>query len=190
MPVKINLGCGRNIRKGWINVDWAALEGVDVIADLDQCRSVPLPFDSDSVDEILISHVIEHLNDPLSLMQEAYRIAKPGSYCVVRVPYGASDEAWEDQTHKRAYFLGSFGYFSQPYYWKADYGYRGDWQPEVIRLTVGREHTGANGKEFLKRINSERNLVREMVAVLRAVKPIREPKAELQTAPEIRIETP
>ena len=160
------------------------------MANFDRCSTQPLPFEESSVDEILLSHVIEHIFDPLSLMQEVYRIAKPDSYCTIRVPHGANDEAWEDQTHKRVYFPGSFGYFSQPYYWKADYGYRGDWQVEVIRLTVDRKFNGTNGKQFLSRINSERNLVNEMVAVLRAVKPMRRTDKLLQTAPEIRIETP
>lgn len=31
------------------------------------------------------------------------------------------DDAVEDPTHARQYFLNSFGYFLQPFYWRADY---------------------------------------------------------------------
>lgn len=61
---KVHLGCGRTILEGWINVDAKQLPGVDLVADLDHCQDVPLPFDSDSIDEFLASHVIEHLVNP------------------------------------------------------------------------------------------------------------------------------
>ena len=65
MTLKLNLGCGRTILDGWINVDAVALPGVDVVADLDRCRTAPLPFDDASAGEFLLSHVLEHLSDPL-----------------------------------------------------------------------------------------------------------------------------
>ena len=70
-------------------------------------------------------------------MQELWRIAKPNAKMVIRVPHGASDDAWEDPTHVRAYFSNSFGYYSQPYYWRADYGYRGDWLHEKLQQRHG-----------------------------------------------------
>ena len=41
---RLNLGCGKNILQGWINLDIVANNGVDVIADLDQCKKTKLPF--------------------------------------------------------------------------------------------------------------------------------------------------
>jgi len=40
----------------------------------------------------------------------------------------------------------------------------------------------------LERINHERNIVHEMVAVLRKVTPLREPRRELQVPPRLVIE--
>jgi len=187
--LRLNLGCGRNILAGWTNVDWMALPGVDVVADLGACRTTPLPFADDSVDEFLLSHVIEHIPDSLALMQELHRIARPGAKAWIRVPHGASDDAWEDPTHVRAYFPGSFGYFSQPYYWRADYGYRGDWQPNAITLHVPASLLSAAESldALYARTRSERNLVTELVVELEAVKPAREPLRELQVAPSIHI---
>ena len=187
-PLRLNLGCGRNILEGWVNIDWIQLPGIDIVADLGQCATTPLPFADDQVDEFLLSHVIEHIPQTLPMMQELYRIAKPGAKAWIRVPHGSSDDAWEDPTHVRAYFPGSFGYFSQPYYWRADYGYRGDWQPLSITLYVPAALQGTLNFEALhERISRERNLVVEMVAELEAVKPLREPKRELQTAPNVYI---
>lgn len=55
--IRLNLGCGRNIREGWVNADRSLLPGVDVVVDLEK----ELPFADDSADEILLSHVIEHI---------------------------------------------------------------------------------------------------------------------------------
>ena len=60
-PVRLHLGCGRDIMPGWVNVDHVALPGVDVIADLDACARTRLPFEDDSVGEIRMSHVLEHM---------------------------------------------------------------------------------------------------------------------------------
>lgn len=190
MP-KLNVGCGRNILPGWVNLDIAPLPGVDVVADLDACRSTPLPLADGTVDEFLLSHVIEHLRDPLALMQELHRVASPDARMVIRVPHGASDDAWEDPTHVRPYFLHSFGYFSQPYYWRADYGYRGDWQPKLLRLRVDPARFAGlprSPQAWLQVIERERNVVTEMVAELVAVKPARQPDRAQLAEPEIEIE--
>ncbi len=176
---RLHLGCGPDIRKGWINLDVRPLPGVDVVADLDRCRNTPLPFPDNSIDESLASHVLEHLRDPLAFMEELHRIVKPGSVAVFRVPYGSSDDADEDPTHVRRLFLHSFYYFSQLGYTHADYGYRGDWDTERILLTVDAlRHAGKTFEQLQEEVRSQRNVVLEMIATLRAVKPARVPGGE------------
>lgn len=94
MSRKLNVGCGRNIIKDWINVDRIALPGVDVVADIDCCADQPLSLPDNHVDEFLLSHVLEHLHHPLPLMQELHRIAVPDALAVIRIPYGSSDDAF------------------------------------------------------------------------------------------------
>jgi len=186
-PYRLNIGCGRNIQEGWLNVDSAALPGVDIVCDLERLRENPIDLPDETVGHFLLSHVIEHVRDSLGLMQELWRLATPGAIAVIRVPHGGSDDAWEDPTHVRAYFPKSFGFFSQPFYWRADYGYRGDWDPEKVGLLVDRSRcAGLSPQEIYARTLNERNLVREMICELRAVKPRREPKRELQT--DLRVE--
>jgi SAM-dependent methyltransferase len=185
---RLNLGCGRDAMPGWTNVDSARLPGVDVVADLDRCAETRLPFEADSVDQFLLSHVIEHLHAPLPLMQELWRIAKPGAKLTILTPYGHSDDAWEDPTHVRPYFINSFAFFAQPNYWRADYGYRGDWQPDHIVLKVKRAaNEGLTVDQVMDKIMSQRNVVREMMVELSAVKPMRAAKAELRQRPRIDI---
>ena len=173
---RLHLGCGRDIREGWINLDASPLPGVAVVADLDNCRKTPLPLADNSIDEFFGSHVIEHLNNPLPFMQELHRVASAGATAVFRVPYGSSDDADTDPTHVRRYFVNSFDFFSQLAYRRADYGYRGDWETEIIVLTVAAErHAGKSDEELIEDIRARRNVVIEMIATLRAVKPIRAP---------------
>ena len=37
LPKKLNVGCGRWIVEGWVNLDWQATPGVDIVADLNEC---------------------------------------------------------------------------------------------------------------------------------------------------------
>jgi len=180
---RLHLGCGRTVFPGWINVDAVAAPGVDLVIDLEAGR---LPLPDNSVGEIYASHVLEHIRGALGLMQELHRVAKPGAKAVFRVPYGSSDDADEDPTHVRRYFWGSWAYFGQPHYWRADYGYRGDWDLEEIVLVVDAGLAGKSWEESFRAVKERRNIVSEMVATLRAVKPIRAPLKELQHATLIK----
>lgn len=185
---KLHLGCGRDIREGWINLDLEPLPGVDVVADLDRCATDPLPFEPDTFDEVMASHLLEHLREPLAFMQELHRVCRHGAEATFHTPHGASDDAFEDPTHFRQYFPDSYGFFAQPAYWRADYGYRGDWQPETITLVVDRErYAGVPDDQLEWEVRHLRNTVLEMRATLRCIKPIREPRRESIQPPRIEI---
>ena len=185
---RLHLGCGRTILPEWINLDTYPAPGVDVVADLDRCKESPLPFEDNTIDEFLASHLFEHLRNPLPFMQELHRVAKPGAKALFRVPYGSSDDALEDPTHVRPCFLQTFSYFSQPLYWRADYGYRGDWQTELITLLVNQKrYQGKSPQEIMEDVHHLRNVVREMIVQLVAVKPIRPPLRELQSPTRVEL---
>lgn len=182
---KLNVGCGKHIMPApWINLDMVPAPGVDLVCDIGRD---PIPrFPDNSMDEIFASHVIEHVPNTLHMMQELHRVAADGAICVIRCPHGNSDNAWEDPTHVRPMYPHSFYYFSQLAYHAADYGYRGDWAIEEVNLilnptkfsnpnVVGMLLGVMDPTGILKRLDLERNLVREMVVRLRAVKPIRLP---------------
>ena len=180
--MKLNLGAGRNPIDGYVNLDRADLPGIDVVHDLE---SFPLPFDDDTFDEIVGVDLIEHITDALGLMAELWRIATADAVCVFGLPYGSSDDAWEDPTHVRPYFVNSWGYFSQPYYWRADYGYRGDWQPEELRLDVNCD--GDTTADVMAQVMALRNVVSRQTITLRAVKPARPCDRSLIVGPKIEL---
>ena len=81
---KINLGCGTDKKEGYINVDSNPEVYPDMLADLMK----PLPFEDNSVDEVLAWNVMEHLPGlhPMYLLREVYRILKPEGVFKFRVP--------------------------------------------------------------------------------------------------------
>jgi SAM-dependent methyltransferase len=188
--VRLNLGCGRDIRPGWVNVDCVPAPGVDVATDFDHEPS--FPFADGTVGYSEGQHVIEHLARPLPFMEELWRVTRRSGSAVFRCPYGSSDDADEDPSHVRRMFPGSWGFFSQPYYHRVagSYGYRGDWQLTDLTLTVFPELAGATDEELYSMIRFQRNVVAEMTARLRCVKPAREPRRELQEKFALNLERP
>ncbi|HBA36415.1 TPA: hypothetical protein DCZ15_00910 [Candidatus Falkowbacteria bacterium] len=100
---KANLGSGGNYLTGYVNVDNNALEKADVVHDLNR---YPYPFQNNEFDEILASHVIEHLGDPLDFLQELWRIAKPGAQITIKCPHFSCN--WLHPRHKSAISINLF----------------------------------------------------------------------------------
>ena len=73
--MKLNLGCGSKILADYTNVDKFNYYKPQITHDLEV---TPYPFEDDSVDEILLSHVLEHIgqnpNVFNNIIKEFYRI--------------------------------------------------------------------------------------------------------------------
>lgn len=97
-PVKLDLGCGKNKKEGFIGVDSIAFPGVDVVQDLTK----KWQWADNSVDEVHCSHFVEHLDarQRVHFVNELYRVMKPGAKCQIIVPAWSSSRAYGDMTHK------------------------------------------------------------------------------------------
>jgi SAM-dependent methyltransferase len=113
---RLNLGCGTDIRPGYINLDIAALPGVDVVHDL---GTLPLPFPDEMFEEINCKDILEHL-DFIPVVREIHRILRPGGRVIIEAPHFTSPAVWIDPTHKTAFSADTFAFFvadsSRAYY--------------------------------------------------------------------------
>ena len=100
--MKLNLGSGSKILDGYTNVDKYDYYKPDVIHDLE---IFPYPFRDNSVDEILLSHVLEHIGQSpdifLGIVKEFYRICRDNSMIKIIVPHPRHDDFIADPTHVR-----------------------------------------------------------------------------------------
>ncbi len=101
----LDVGCGSGMFLLYMRALGWQVVGVDIDAQaVEACRQVGLTayagtleeqrFPEASFDAITMSHVIEHISDPLRLLQECYRILKPGGYLGIVTPN------WESLGHK------------------------------------------------------------------------------------------
>ena len=100
--MKLNLGCGNKIKDGYINVDKFDLYNVDLKHDLEK---FPYPFEDNSVEEILLSHVLEHIGQEpdifIKILKEFYRVCKNESIIHIYVPHPLHNDFISDPTHVR-----------------------------------------------------------------------------------------
>ena len=80
----LNVGCGQSFHQDWINVDLEPYDDSVQKHDITQ----GLPFESGTFDGVYHSHVLEHLdlNAGERLLDECYRILKPGGVLRIVVP--------------------------------------------------------------------------------------------------------
>ena len=91
--LRLNLGCGREILKDFVNVD---IHGDCFRHDL---NVRPWPWADSSVSEIRAHHILEHLPDTISVMKEIYRVCADGAKVNIAVPHPRSDDYLNDPTH-------------------------------------------------------------------------------------------
>lgn len=94
----LDIGCGSGIFAKEMLDQGYAVKGIDfaetavkralqrgvnaVVGDLDQGIAEP----DESYDVVVASDIMEHVYDPMFVLQETYRVLKPGGYTIVNIP--------------------------------------------------------------------------------------------------------
>lgn len=118
----LNIGCGRDYRKGWLNIDISPNVSVDFLMDI---RKDLLPAKDRTVDLIYISGVLEQIgsNDELlHVMKECYRVLDYGAVMQVVVPNARYAIAHRDPMDVRKFTPETFSYFHAGKQEHRDYG--------------------------------------------------------------------
>lgn len=107
---KLNLGCGTDPIAGYVNIDREPYALTDLKLDLD---GEEWPFLDGSVSDIRAYHVLEHMDDLLWVMKEAWRVMVPGGLLEITTPHPASEAWWSDPTHKHPITFNTLALFSK-----------------------------------------------------------------------------
>jgi hypothetical protein len=119
-PIRLDIGCGKNKKAGFIGVDAIQFDGVDVVFNAGTDR---WPYEEGSVEEIHASHFIEHLTnfegryERVHFFNEVYRVLKKGCKATLVFPHWASNRYYGDPTHKEPFSEFGFYYLSKD--WRA-----------------------------------------------------------------------
>lgn len=108
--MKLNIGCGNKLLDGFIGVDLYPCQAADLICDI----SRNLPFRDNSIEEIYLDNVVEHILDIPALVKELVRICKNGARITIITPHFTSLSSWKDPTHIHHLSYFSFDHFSKP----------------------------------------------------------------------------
>lgn len=115
---RLNIGCGKDYREGWLNVDLSPRVKADRYFD---AFTFPWKLPSSHFEEVVVSHLVEHIPHDVKgntgagffvFFEEIYRILKLGGRVIVKVPYWKHANAIIDPTHTRVVHAKSFDFFS------------------------------------------------------------------------------
>jgi SAM-dependent methyltransferase len=123
LPTIINLGSGKLFQPDWLNIDINQYWQPDVVADIghdfplnkevETARFGIITIKEGYFDEIIASHVLEHIKDLVYAMTVCLKLLKVGGVFKINVPYDLSYGAWQDPTHVRAFNERSWLYYTE-----------------------------------------------------------------------------
>jgi SAM-dependent methyltransferase/glycosyltransferase involved in cell wall biosynthesis len=111
----LDVGCGT----AWLQDHFPDYAGIDLSVEaVEHARArgrnamvhdveKPLPFPDDSFDAVIVKDLLEHVLDPVGVVQEIGRVLRPGGLVFASSP-DAQRWVWDDYTHRRPYTLTGY----------------------------------------------------------------------------------
>jgi SAM-dependent methyltransferase len=93
----LDVGCGSAKTPGAVGLDISPDTDADIVHDL---NVFPYPIEDSSFDHVLMQDVLEHVSDPIAVLNELHRILRPGGRLQLRTPHFSSILAYSDPTHQ------------------------------------------------------------------------------------------
>ena len=117
----LNLGSGRDYRKGWVNLENNMMHKADSRHDLDK---FPYPFKNEEFDFIYCSHILEHVRDFRKTFLELLRITKRKGIIYIRVPHFSNGSGYSNLDHKRFFGWNTFDMLIKGDVWEDNYDFK------------------------------------------------------------------
>lgn len=103
----LHVGAGR---EGFgTTLDISPAVSPSILADL----AKPLPIEDNAYAAVYAFSILEHITNLVALVDELYRVIRPGGFLAVLVPHFSSLSAHVDPTHVRGFSVKTFDYFVQ-----------------------------------------------------------------------------
>ena len=116
VKLKLNLGCGKKNTPDYWGIDIQDLPGVDEVYNVE----TGIPKNDETFDEVLAHDFLEHTHAEKNIfvMEEIYRVLKPGGELVAVVPStdAGGHGAFQDPTHISFWNETKFRYFMHDKY--------------------------------------------------------------------------
>lgn len=122
----LNLGAGKKIILGAINLDISDGEGINKVCDIRN----EIPFDAEHFDEVIADYVLQQIIEPdkfVFVMNEIWRVLKPNGWLKLKVPNATYPTAFKDPLDGRYFTEETFDYFNKNhprYQYYSHYGFK------------------------------------------------------------------
>ena len=163
--IKLNIGCGNQCLPGWIGVD--RLPPAEIICDLEKDN---LPFEDNSVSAVMALYFFEHIDNPLFVMQEIWRVCASGALVEIQVPYWGCESAFRDPTHKKYWTHRTWEYFDSRQIQVPHYTFTGKFDLIQLVETLTPEGQKLEGKELEFAKKHYLNIIYNLIFLLRTIK--------------------
>lgn len=147
---KLNLGCGRDKREGYVNIDASDEAKPDLTLNIEFDR---LPYEDGTVEEVLAYNVLEQISCPrhfVNVMNELWRVVKTGGRLLVRVPNAEHICAFQDPMDVMRFTENSFDYMAFRNKRYEEFGQVYGFKPWVVNVAKGDGKTTSEGQLLVK----------------------------------------
>lgn len=130
--IKLNLGCGKDKKDGYVNLDISDKVSADIVCDIED----GLPFEVNYFDEVLAYNVLEQISNPkkfIFVMNELHRIIKENGSLTVRVPNADDICAFQDPMDIMRFTEESFTYLQYNHPRFEEFGRHYGFKPWLIK---------------------------------------------------------
>ena len=97
--MKIDLGCGYNKQPGYIGIDRFETPDANIVCDINE----GIPLEDNTVEYVMASHFLEHVDDLMKTMKEIYRVCKHKAIVCIAAPYHNTSLNMANPYHKQVF---------------------------------------------------------------------------------------